>query len=132
MAHSGPFRCQCGQIHADVFDGPSNDLLPHIDLAGVCALNESERNACQRVFKPHDRRLEREGFVDSEEDDPQLIIHVPFISPVQIRSISVLGGPDGTAPGRLLAFVNREALDFADAEQTPPVQVLCCGRGGGR
>ena len=31
-------------------------------------------------------------------------------------------GPDGTAPSRLLAFINREALDFSDAETTPPVQ----------
>lgn len=35
MAHSGPFRCMCGQIHADQFDGPSNDLLPYIDFDGV-------------------------------------------------------------------------------------------------
>ena len=32
MSHSGPFRCQCGQIHADTYDGPSNDLLPYIEL----------------------------------------------------------------------------------------------------
>ena len=49
--HSGPFRCECGQIHGAEFQGPSNDLLPYIDTAGVTALNESVRGACQRVFR---------------------------------------------------------------------------------
>ena len=38
--HSGPFRCQCGQIHFDQYDGPSNDLLPYIDTDAV-SLNEA-------------------------------------------------------------------------------------------
>ena len=59
MAHSGPFRCQCGQIHDDMFDGISNDLLPYIDIEGVTALNASERGAASRIFRPWDRRLER-------------------------------------------------------------------------
>ena len=122
MAHSGPFRCQCGRIHTDIFDGPSNDLRGQIDLEGVCALNEAERGACRHVFKPFEERFDRDTYVDSEEDDPQLIIHIPFISPVKIRSIVVLGGHDGTAPRSLKAFINREALDFSDAEATPPVQ----------
>ncbi|KAL1508585.1 hypothetical protein AB1Y20_004683 [Prymnesium parvum] len=122
MAHTGPFRCDCGRVHADAFDGPSNDLLGQIDLDGVCALNEAERGACRRVFKPYEQRLSRDAFVDSEADDPQLIVHIPFISPVRIRGITILGGPEGSAPCRLLAYVNQEALDFSDAEAMPPVQ----------
>ena len=121
MSHSGPFRCQCGQIHADQYDGPSNDLLPYIDMAGVAALNESETGACRRVFRPHDQRLQPDIFVESD-DDPQIIIHVPFTCPVKLRSITVIGGDEGQAPSTLRAYVNREALDFGDAEQTPPVQ----------
>lgn len=122
MSHSGPFRCQCGQIHFDQYDGPSNDLLPYIDTDAVSALNESERGACKRVFKPFDQRLQG-GCVESEEDDPQLIIRVPFVCPVKLRSLVVSGqGAEGTAPSRVKAFLNHEALDFADAEQMPPVQ----------
>ena len=120
--HSGPFRCQCGQIHADKYDGPSNDLLPYIDVENVRALNERESGSCKGVFKPHERRHEQDGYMESEEDDPQLIIHIPFTCPVKIRAISISGGGDGTAPQTLRAYVNRETLDFADAEQTPPVQ----------
>lgn len=117
--HSGPFRCQCGQIHADIYDGPSNDLLPYIDLPGVAALNAT--SAAAKVFRPWERRLEPES-LESEEDDPQLIISVPFICPVKIRSLVVMGGADGTAPRAVKAFVNHESLDFADAEELPPVQ----------
>ena len=100
MSHSGPFRCQCGQIHFDQYDGPSNDLLPYIDTDAVSALNESERGACKRVFKPFDQRLEG-GCVESEEDDPQLIIRVPFVCPVKLRSLVVSGqGAEGTAPSQ--------------------------------
>lgn len=122
MAHSGPFRCQCGQVHADQFDGPSNDLLPYIDVNGVCALNESERGACRRIFRPYDQRHDRTACLESEEDDPQLILHIPFVSPVKIRSLTFIGGGDGMAPCTLRAYINREALDFSDAEQLPPVQ----------
>ena len=68
MSHSGPFRCQCGRIHADQYDGPSNDLLPYIDLTGVTALNEAERGACRRVFKPWDQRLDEGPSLASEEE----------------------------------------------------------------
>ena len=153
MAHSGPFTCQCGRIHFDQYDGPSNDLLPYIDTEGVAALNESERGAvsgayprflpksrpasflrapltssnvrpqCRRVFKPYEERQDRTKFMDSEEDDPQVIIHIPFTCPVKIRAIVVMGGPEGAAPLRLRAFINREALDFSDAEDAPATQV---------
>jgi hypothetical protein len=100
MSHSGPFRCMCGQIHFDQFDGPSNDLLPYVDLTAVTALNAQGdgTEAAQRIFKPYDQRLQREACLHSEDDDPQLIIKVPFTCPVQIRAFTLVGGGDGEAP----------------------------------
>jgi len=122
MAHSGPFRCQCGQIHADQYDGPTNDLLPYIDTAGVSALNESEAGACRRIFRPFDQRLQRDAWLQSEDDDPQLLITIPFTSPVKIQSLTVIGGADGSAPRELRAYINQEALDFDDADRMMAVQ----------
>lgn len=124
MAHSGPFRCQCGQIHADQFVGPSNDLLPYIDLEGVTALNAAGDGvaSARRIFKPYDERLDRDACLESEEDDPQLIIRVPFISPVKIRAFTLIGGGDGMAPSSAKFFINNETLDFGDAEEAQPVQ----------
>ena len=110
----------CGKIHADHFDGPSNDLLPHIDLEGVTALNAA--SGAKGIFKPYDKRLERDMCVTSEENDPQLIIRVPFICPVSIRAFTVIGGGDGTAPRSSKLFINHESLDFGDAEDGQAVQ----------
>ena len=123
MSHSGPFRCQCGQIHADIYDGPSNDLLPYIDLDACAALNAvGGMEAARRIFKPFDERLNREAWLESEEDDPQVLIHIVFTAPVKIRALTLIGGSEGDAPRELRAFVNQEAMDFADAEDTAPVQ----------
>ena len=129
MSHSGPFRCQCGQLHGDIFDGPSNDLLPYIDTDGVTALNESVNNACRGIFKAFDQRLERTRFVESDDDDPQMIIHIPFVSPVKIRAFSLIGGDDGQAPAHLRAYINHEALDFSDDDAlAAPVQARAATR----
>lgn len=114
----------CGQIHADTFDGPSNDLLPFIDLDGVAALNAADggSSGAKGIFKPFDERLSRLPCLESDEDDPALIIRVPFTCPVKLRAFTLIGGGDGKAPRSAKFFVNHESLDFGDAEEMQPVQ----------
>jgi hypothetical protein len=38
---------------------------------------------------------------DSAEDDPELLLHVPFDGAVKLTGITVIGGPDGTSPAKL-------------------------------
>lgn len=38
---------------------------------------------------------------DSEEDDPELLLHVPFDGAVKLTGITVIGGADGTSPSKL-------------------------------
>ncbi|PPD86279.1 hypothetical protein GOBAR_DD16785 [Gossypium barbadense] len=45
-----------------------------------------------------------------------------FTSDVKIKSISVVGGADGTSPSKLRVFINREGIDFSDAQSMQPVQ----------
>ncbi|KAH1030823.1 hypothetical protein J1N35_042997 [Gossypium stocksii] len=45
-----------------------------------------------------------------------------FTSDVKINSISVVGGADGTSPSKLRVFINREGIDFSDAQSMQPVQ----------
>jgi hypothetical protein len=59
---------------------------------------------------------------DSEEDDPELLLHVPFGGAVKLTGITVVGGPEGTSPAKLRVFINREDLDFAAVADLPPVQ----------
>lgn len=60
--------------------------------------------------------------MESNEGDPELLVFVPFTSDVKIKSISIVGGPDGTSPSKLRVFINREGIDFSDAEGMQAVQ----------
>ncbi|KAM6544190.1 hypothetical protein CsatB_008637 [Cannabis sativa] len=52
-----------------------------------------------------------------------LVFHLKqFTSDVKIKSISVVGGADGTSPSKMRAFLNREGIDFSDAQSMQAVQ----------
>jgi hypothetical protein len=71
MAHRGPFRCECGELH-DAYDA-SNDLEPYIDIEGVSCLNEAVAGSCRRVLLPPRRRGEEEIALLSTEGDAELV-----------------------------------------------------------
>lgn len=77
----------------------------------------------------------------SNDDDPELLIHIPFDGQVVLKAICIIGlcerglvqhtvafitiiagGADGTSPSRLRAFTNRDDLDFGTAADTTPIQ----------
>jgi len=60
-------------------------------------------------------------FVESDCDE-QLIVFVPFTGMVKLKSIILRGGPEGTSPSLLKAFINKDDIDFDSAESTQPVQ----------
>ena len=86
-------------------------------------MNALEEGSAINVFRSWDRRLERPTRpLASNEDDPELLVHVPFTGNVKIKAVTVIGGSDETAPSSLRVFVNREDLDFAAVADLPPVQ----------
>ncbi|PKA56291.1 PITH domain-containing protein [Apostasia shenzhenica] len=98
-------------------------LYKHINLSKVTALNESVTGSVKSIFKAWDRRMDNsEGFLESNEGDPELLVYIPFTSDVKIKSISVVGGSGGTSPSKMRAFINREGIDFSDAQNMQPVQ----------
>ncbi|CAN6582748.1 unnamed protein product [Malus baccata var. baccata] len=62
------------------------------------------------------------GHLESNEGDPELLVYIPFTSDVKIKSISVVGGVDGTGPSKMRAFINREGIDFSDAQGMQAIQ----------
>ena len=60
--------------------------------------------AARRIFKPFDERLNREAWLESEEDDPQVLIHIVFTAPVKIRALTLIGGSEGDAPLAMTRF----------------------------
>ncbi|KAI3834646.1 hypothetical protein MKX03_005986 [Papaver bracteatum] len=98
-------------------------LYKHIDLSKVSALNEAVQGSAKSVFKAWEQRLDvSTGLLESNDGDPELIVFIPFTSDVKIKSISIVGGADGTSPAKMRAFINREGIDFSDAQGMQPVQ----------
>ncbi|KAG6598301.1 PITH domain-containing protein 1 [Cucurbita pepo subsp. pepo] len=98
-------------------------LYKHIDLPRVSALNEATPGSVKTVFKAWEHRLNSSGdHLESNEGDPELIVFIPFTSDVKIKSIAIIGGPDGTSPSKMRAFINREGIDFSDAQSMQAVQ----------
>ncbi|CAM9717046.1 unnamed protein product, partial [Phaeothamnion confervicola] len=101
-----------------------HSLFGFIDTTRVRCLNESTPGSVLRCIKPWTRRRELEPCLESNDDDPQLIIHVPFTQVVKIKAINVVGGRGGTAPAILRVWVNRDDVDFSNAEDLPPLQTI--------
>ncbi|KAL6615404.1 hypothetical protein ACP70R_037674 [Stipagrostis hirtigluma subsp. patula] len=124
-------------------------LFNHIDIPKVVALNESVPGSVKSVFKPWEQRLDTSGlqYVSGHhrllyycsnacvllQRSPLIVMFSigfvtdkvsrnRFTSDVKIKSISVVGGPEGTSPSRMRAFINREGIDFSDAQNMQPVQ----------
>lgn len=92
-------------------------------MSKVSALNEAVSGSVKSVFRPWEQRLNSTGgYLESNEGDPELIIFIPFTSDVKIKSISIVGGADGTSPAKMRVFTNREGIDFSDAQSMQPVQ----------
>mmetsp|Transcript_21993 Transcript_21993/g.50846 ORF Transcript_21993/g.50846 Transcript_21993/m.50846 type:complete len:206 (-) Transcript_21993:81-698(-) len=118
----GTHGAGCGCVHEEDLTGQQVLLLPWIDVEGVVGLNEEVAGSTARVFRDYDSRLDDTHFVQSPDMDEELMIMVPFTSPVKITSISVIGGDGGSAPSRVRLYINREDLDFTSVADTEPTQ----------
>ncbi|KAK3274289.1 hypothetical protein CYMTET_17526 [Cymbomonas tetramitiformis] len=106
------------------FDCGGSSLHNFIDHPKIRVLNASNPEAAENVFRPWEQRTVREGVepLDSDEDDPELLLFIPFTSDVKIKSIMLIGGDDGSSPDKLRAFTNREDLDFSVVNDLPALQ----------
>jgi hypothetical protein len=57
-----------------------------------------------------------------EDEDPELLMIIPFTSPVQIRAIQLSSASN--PPRSVKLIVNREGIDFSDAETLEGQQEL--------
>lgn len=121
----------CGN-HSHDHDGHDDplglSLRPQIDLEAVQCLNEEVANSGRAILKLHEDRLSAEPSLQSQEDDPELLLYIPFTEAVTVQSIairSVVNVTDGngvaTAPPRTIkVFTNRDDLDFDTAREMEP------------
>ncbi len=70
--------------------------------------------------------LDKDKYIESNDNDPELLIYVPFNSVVKIKSFVLIGGEDGTSPSHIKMFVNTENPDFNLIESGIATQEFDC------
>ncbi|CAF2575581.1 unnamed protein product [Rotaria sp. Silwood2] len=92
------------------------DLKPFIEEKSCTALNEIDK--WQNAVLGN-----QPGMLRSDEDDPELILHIAFNQVVKIHSIAI-EAPEENGPKTVKLFLNRRAIDFNDAKTSEAVQTL--------
>ncbi|CAI7745570.1 unnamed protein product [Closterium sp. NIES-53] len=120
---SQPGTCSHDHDCSDHDCGAGFSLYKNVDLPKIRALNEAVEGSAEGVFRSwEDRMTFPSQPLDSNEDDPELILFIPFTTDVKIKSIAIIGGADGTSPAKLRAFTNREDIDFSVVNDLTAVQ----------
>ena len=104
-------NCTCNECIL-TFDQSIVDLKSSINLSEVYSLNERVSQSCKTIFKDKEDMLDKTYFCESNEDDPELLINIPFSSQVVIKSMKLIGGEDGTCPSKVKFYVNATNPDF--------------------
>ena len=115
-------NCTCNECIVNL-DQIIVDLKNSINISEVYALNENRTQSCQTIFKDKDNMFDKKDFCESNDDDPELLINVPFYSQVAIKSMRLIGGEDGTAPSKVKLYVNATNPDFDLLEGKPTHQI---------
>lgn len=113
-------------------------LRPSIDFPGVQCLNESRPNSGRDILKLYEDRRSSDPSLTSQEDpdeDPELLLIVPFTEAVTMKSLSVSSHADNpnnasatptatAAPRTLRIYVNRPNLDFETVRDLEPTATI--------
>jgi hypothetical protein len=52
-----------------------------------------------------------------------VLTHLRFTTQTKVKAITIIGGPDGTAPAKVKLYKDVEAIDMSLLEDTTPTQV---------
>ena len=78
----------------DVSGNLSQQTHPPSDVAQVTCLNEADAGSVHSMFRPWAQRTQDpERPLQSNEDDPELLITIPFNGTVKIKAICLIGQP---------------------------------------
>ncbi|OQR97835.1 hypothetical protein THRCLA_06842 [Thraustotheca clavata] len=108
----------------EIEDAEGDSLYKYIDTSKVRCLNALDETQKTHPFKSAANKCDRTKYLDSNEDDPEMILYIPFTEAVSIKSICISGGAEGLHPTSVKLFTNREDIDFTNASELPAVQKL--------
>jgi len=107
---------EAGQLGEEI--GVAYSLFQRIDFNNLTCLNEAEEDSAKKIFKPYERRLEKDDFVESDADE-ELLINIPFTGDVKLKGLIIIGGEEETHPSSVRLFKNRPNMTFDDAGAPP-------------
>ncbi|CAO1637235.1 unnamed protein product [Parajaminaea phylloscopi] len=106
-------------IHPD--ESPSDLLYSSVARDQVTCLNQDASSSSTStpgdVIKPWHERNDETTYIQSESDDGQLLVRIPFEggSSCKLRSLLLKAGPGGHTPHSVTLFINQDPpLDFSD------------------
>ncbi|GMI29902.1 hypothetical protein TrCOL_g1831 [Triparma columacea] len=117
-------RCSCTDHSHDLGDDGGVSLIESVDIDSVRCLNEQVHGSCKTIIKHYQERDTTEPYMESNEDDTEMIMHVPFSEGVRLTQLSVTGHMGGTAPSSVKLWANRDDIDFSNAEDLPAAQTI--------
>lgn len=114
----------CAADHRDAQpdDTDGESLFRFVDTSGVRCMNERVAGSCRNCIRPFANKQDAEPFMESNDDDPELILFIPFTEVVKIKSFALVGGAGGASPSNVKLFVNRDDVDFSSAADMPAAQ----------
>ncbi|KAI0811092.1 PITH domain-containing protein [Irpex lacteus] len=102
-------------------------LLESLDLQQLNCLNETAQNNVKDLLASRKLNTNESLFVLSDADE-QLLINIPFIRSVRIKSLVIKSkGEPGQQPRKIKLFINRPSLGFEDvqdAEEPDASQII--------
>eukprot|EP00357_Protocruzia_adherens_P019672 CAMPEP_0115005784 /NCGR_PEP_ID=MMETSP0216-20121206/20094_1 /TAXON_ID=223996 /ORGANISM="Protocruzia adherens, Strain Boccale" /LENGTH=209 /DNA_ID=CAMNT_0002372209 /DNA_START=18 /DNA_END=647 /DNA_ORIENTATION=+ len=119
----GPGKCTCHAEHKES-DPNGLDLYHFINRDKAFCLNEDVQGSCQSVFKPPEEKTDKTRILASDEDDPELLLHLEFSQTVKVKAINIATVDEESAPTSVRIFLNRDDLDFGTANDGTPAQEI--------
>ncbi|CAD7970523.1 unnamed protein product [Amoebophrya sp. A120] len=122
----GPGICSCQDEH-NALGLTAKWLNPHIALDQATALNVDSGDIKRVLKKSYDNRLRDElGCVTTPDDDNEMLVFIPFSSPVMLQSVYIIGGEGSQHPRKARLFANppSSCTGFSEFADRQPEQAL--------
>ena len=115
----------CSHDHdCDESSCATSSLHGFVDLSKLSSQNVQVEADCRNVFREWNSRLDTDPVgIQSDENDCELILRVPFTEDVKLTGVVIVGGKNGTHPAEVKLFANdKNKIDLENAHRKKPTQ----------
>jgi hypothetical protein len=113
--------CGCAGYELSAED---DNLWEVVDLENIQCLNEDKRDTCKAVFRPEEDKFSFGTELCSPEDDPEIVLIIPFKEEVKIRCVQLIASDETQEQVEdINCWFNEENVDFDLVEEVPTQEV---------